>query len=91
MRQPKLSELVIDNQGTKAIRNASKSKKMKITINIDSDSLNILRSHSKASGIPYQRLLNIMLKQALKGADLTQSRLERLEKEIEKLKKKLAA
>ena len=92
MRQPKLANLKIDWRGTKAIRRGmAKSKKVKITINIDKDSLLRLRKKAAGTGIPYQRLLNQTLKAALEGDAGTESRLERLEKELERLKRKVAA
>ena len=91
MRQPKLSSLSVDVKGTRALRNAAvKSKKVKITINIDEDSLAHLRTRSDKSGVPYQRLLNQILKEALKGEEAMETRLEKLEKELDRLKKKVA-
>ncbi len=91
MRQPKLSSLTIDAKGTRIMRKAAaKSNKVKITINIDEDSLSHLRTRSDKTGVPYQRLLNQILKEALKGEEAMESRLERLERELARLKKKVA-
>jgi predicted DNA binding CopG/RHH family protein len=90
MRQPKLSNLSVDIKGTRSIRSAAKSKKVKITINIDQASLSRLKSRSDKTGVPYQRLLNQILKEALKGEEAMESRLEKLERELERLKKKVA-
>ncbi|MBI1859824.1 MAG: BrnA antitoxin family protein [Deltaproteobacteria bacterium] len=92
MRQPKLSDLTVDVKGTRMMRRAAaKSRKVKITINIDGDSLSRLKSHSDKTGVPYQRLLNQILKEALKGEDAMESRLEKVERELERLKKRVAA
>jgi len=91
MRPPKIDNLVLDEKGTKSIRRAIKqSRKIKITINIDEESLNSLRTQSEKTGIPYQRLINQILRESLEQRDSHESRLERLEKEILKLKKKVA-
>lgn len=91
MRQPKLSNLKVDVRGTRAMRRAAtKSKKVKITINIDEDSLSHLRNRSDKTGVPYQRLLNQILKEALKEEGAVESRLEKLERELDRLKKSVA-
>lgn len=64
---------------------------VKITINIDADSLSTLRRMAEKTGVPYQRLLNSLLRKSLSDERDSQTRLERLEKEVEKLKKKFAA
>jgi len=92
MKQPKLSDLQIDAKGTKAIRAAmAKAKKVKITINVDGDLLTQLREISESSGVPYQTLMNKVLRQALQSREDESSRLDRLEKEFAKLKKQLSA
>jgi predicted DNA binding CopG/RHH family protein len=91
MRQPKLSDLKIDTKGTRQTREqASKIKKIKITINVDEDSLEALRSISAKTGAPYQKLLNQILKEGLQSRSAAESRLDRLEKELERIKKKIA-
>jgi predicted DNA binding CopG/RHH family protein len=92
MRQPKMSDLVIDRKGTKRLRaEVAKTKKVKITINIDQDSLNALRKMAGTTGAPYQRLLNQILKKGLRKRGQSDSRLDRIERELAKLKKKAAA
>lgn len=92
MKQPKLSDLVLDKKGTKELRaKMGKTKKIKITINIDEDSLETLREISEKSGAPYQKLLNQALREGLQKRLESESRLDRVEKELEKLKKKVAA
>jgi predicted DNA binding CopG/RHH family protein len=91
MKQPKLSDLKIDGKGTRQIReHAEKVKKVKITINVDQDSLEALRSISSKTGAPYQKILNQILKDGLQNRTAAESRLDRLEKEVERLKKKIA-
>ena len=91
MRQPKLSNLKVDVRGTRTMRRAAtKSKKVKITINIDEDSLSHLRNRSDKTGVPYQRLLNQILKEALKEDEAVENRLEKLERELNRLKKSVA-
>jgi predicted DNA binding CopG/RHH family protein len=91
MKQPKMSDLVIDRKGTKQMRaEAAKSKKIKITINIDQDSLDILRDMAGSTGAPYQKLLNQILKEGLMKREVSESRLDKIERELERLKKKVA-
>lgn len=88
--------MVIDHESTKKIRELAKSGKRKITINIDIDSLHEIKKLAEKQGSSYQKLVNKLLSDALKmGANLnfnTDSieRIDRLEKEVEKLKKKIA-
>jgi predicted DNA binding CopG/RHH family protein len=94
MKQPKLKNIRLDLKGTSQMRaRASKSRKIKITVNIDQDIIEALKRRSYTSGIPYQNLLNRMLRTALhetKSED-SSSRLDRLEREIAAIKKKLTA
>jgi predicted DNA binding CopG/RHH family protein len=92
MKAPKLNELAIDGKGTQQIRRKmAASRSIKITINIDKDNLEILRAKAAKTGVPYQRLLNRFLNRALQNDAQTESRLDRLEKEIARLKKKIVA
>lgn len=92
MKQPKINNLKVDVKGTKAIRKMmAKSKKVKITINVDEDLLQEIRQMAASIGTPYQTLLNKVLKDAVKSKIDESSRLDRLEREIERLKKKIAA
>ena len=92
MKEPKLNELAIDDKGTQQIRRKmAASRSIKITINIDQDNLEILRAKAAKTGVPYQRLLNQFLNSALQNDSQTESRLDRLEKEITRLKKKIVA
>jgi predicted DNA binding CopG/RHH family protein len=92
MKQPKLSDLKIDTKGTKAIRNMmAKAKKIKITVNVDEDLLIELKQMAEQTGTPYQSLLNRVLKDAVMSKKNEGSRLDRLEREVERLKKKISA
>ena len=92
MKQPKLSDLILDEKRTKEIRaKMAKTKKIKITINIDQESLDALREISGKTGAPYQKLLNQVLKEGLRKRMESESRLDRIERELKQLKKKMAA
>jgi len=92
MKEPKLSELEIDQRGIQHVRRSmAKTKAVKITINIDKENLDILRDKAAKTGVPFQRLLNHLLAKALQNDKETESRLTRLEREVTKLKKKIVA
>jgi len=63
--------------------------KIKITINLDQDLLGVLRTEAARTGVPYQRLINQMLRKAVQQERSMESRLDRLEKRVNKLKRKL--
>lgn len=88
MKEPK--KIKMSKKETQSIRSmAKKSKKVKITINMDIDSIESARKVSKQTGIPYQRVLNQLLKEALENRQEAESRMDRLEKELKQLKKKI--
>ena len=92
MKQPKLKNLKLDERESGEIRKTIKrSNSVKITINIDAETLSKLRTIAEETGVPYQRLLNKLLKESLDGTDTITSRLDRLEKELKELKRKTAA
>jgi predicted DNA binding CopG/RHH family protein len=92
MREPKLRNLKVDVAETAKIRRSlKKQKSVKITINLDADSLNTLKKEASASGVPYQRLLNRLLKESLTSKRDTESRIDRIERELREVKKRLAA
>jgi predicted DNA binding CopG/RHH family protein len=92
MREPKLRNLKVDVAETAKIRRSLKNQRsVKITINLDADSLNALKKEASASGVPYQRLLNRLLKESLTSKRTTESRIDRLERELREVKKRLAA
>lgn len=92
MKQPKLSDLKVDAKGTKDLRKMmAKAKKIKITVNVDEDLLVELKHMAEEAGTPYQSLLNRVLKEAVLTKRDEGSRLDRLEREVERLKKKISA
>ncbi len=92
MKQSKMSKYSIDWKSTKNIRRAMATQKfVKITINLDAKSLSALKKESVKTGVPYQRLLNSLLRSGLDNRRETESRLDRVERELEKVKKRLAA
>ncbi len=92
MKEPRISDLEFDSKGTRQVRHrVARKSAIKITINIDADSLAILRAKSAKTGIPYQRLLNRVLKRGLQSESATESRLDRIEKELNRLKRRLVA
>jgi len=91
MKQPRLNNLKINEKATLRLRQQmAATKKIKITINIDQDSLVTLKSIALKAGSSYQKLLNQILKEGLEVHRGSDARLDRLEKEIEKLKRKIA-
>ncbi len=92
MKQPKMSDLKVDVVGTRRMRKQmAKAKKVKITINLDSDLLEVLRKMADERGAPYQSLINRILRQvAMERRTLEDTRLEKLERELALLKKKIA-
>jgi predicted DNA binding CopG/RHH family protein len=92
MREPKLKNLKVDIAETTKLRRALKKQKLvKITINLDADSLETVKKEASASGIPYQRLLNKLLRESLASKRATESRIDRIERELREVKKRLAA
>lgn len=92
MRKPSIRDLKVDTAGTRRLRAEMAGRgSVKITINLDADSLAKLKELSAESGVPYQRLLNGILKERLVKADTLRSRLDRIEKELARVKKTLAA
>lgn len=91
MKQPKLHNLKIDMVGTRRIRERMRSQKVKITINVDSDTLSAVRELAEKGGMPYQTLLNRLLRETVILKKSEESRLARLEREVNRIKKELAA
>ena len=92
MKQPNLRHLRIDRVATKKIRaTLSKKKLVTITVHLDTDSLKALKTLSSTTGIPYQRLFNTLLTASATREETTQSRLNRLEQELHKIKRRVAA
>jgi predicted DNA binding CopG/RHH family protein len=92
MRKPSIRDVKADIAGTRRLRaEMATTRSVKITINVDADSLAKLKILSAESGVPYQRLLNRILKERLAAADTLGSRLDRIERELARVKKTLAA
>lgn len=87
MREPKLSQLKIDKTGTAKFRAAlAGGKVVRITINIDTKSLQALSKVSQQTGVPYQALLSRLLKDGATLRETTEARLDRLERELKRMK-----
>lgn len=92
MRKPNIRDVKVDAAGTERLRAAmAAGRSVKITINLDADSLAKLKELSADSGVPYQRLINRILRERLADRETIESRLGRLEKELVRVKKTLAA
>jgi len=62
MKEPNLRYLRIDRVATKKIRAAlSKNKRVTITVHLHTDNLKARKTLSSKTGIPYQRLLDMLL------------------------------
>jgi predicted DNA binding CopG/RHH family protein len=91
MKKPNLKKLRVDEATTKQIRSAmAQHRSIKITININADTLEKLKAIAEQSGVPYQRLINRTLTESLATNTLANSRLDKVEKELAALKRKLA-
>lgn len=92
MRKPRMNDLKVDAAGTRRLRAEMAGRgNVKITINLDADSLAKLKALSADSGVPYQRLLNHILKERLSRVETVHARLDRIEKDLARVKKTLAA
>jgi predicted DNA binding CopG/RHH family protein len=88
MREPKLGQLKIDEPGTAKLRAAlAGGKAVRITINIKAKSLQALSKASQQTGVPYQALLSRLLKDGAKSRETTEARLDRLERELKRMKR----
>lgn len=92
MKQPTLRHLKIDREGTELIRTALQKKgRVTITVNLDAADLLAAKTHSKKAGIPYQRIVKTLLTTTVSQQESIQSRLTRLEQELRKIKRHVAA
>ena len=92
MRKPRMRDLKVDGAGTRKLRaEMARQGTVKITINVDADSLGKLKELSAESGVPYQRLLNSVLRERLSRTSSVHARLDRIERELKRVKKTLAA
>jgi len=90
MKQPKVNDLTIDRAGTRQLRaQLKKNKKIKITINVDAASLGSVRNIGGKTSLPYHGFLSQLLKEHLDEKAI--SRLNRIERELKKLKRRIAA
>lgn len=92
MKEPKIKNLKPNKEKTSLIHKLAKSKKIKITINFDSDLIEIVKNKAQLSGIPYQTLINKTLREAINGrpTESTEERLAKIEREIKLIKKQIA-
>jgi predicted DNA binding CopG/RHH family protein len=92
MKQPNPNDLVSDRTGTRTTRKRlKKARTIKITIHIDQDTLVRLQKKSRQSRVPYQPLLSQVLIAGLSQKTQTESRLDQIEKELKRLKRRIAA
>jgi hypothetical protein len=92
MKQPNPNDLVIDRTGTRTTRKRlEKARTIKITIHIDQDTLVRLQKKSRQSRVPYQPLLSQVLIAGLSQKTQAESRLDQIEKELKRLKRRIAA
>jgi predicted DNA binding CopG/RHH family protein len=91
MRIPRLKDVKIDWEETQRIREMMKNrKKTRITIHLDGDLVEHLKYLAVKNGGKYQTLLNHLIREALGKRTAQEERLSKLEKEVEKLKRKTA-
>ena len=92
MREPRLDELMVDEAASVQLRAAlTREKAVTLTIMIDTKSLHALKEASRRTGVPYQALVSRALKTGLTRRVTTESRLDRLEREVKKMKRILVA
>jgi predicted DNA binding CopG/RHH family protein len=92
MKEPKINDLKIDEKATRLLRKKmAKTQKVRITINLDQDVLTYIRDLAEEGGSPYQTFLNKLLRDAVSAKRSEIQRLDRLEKELEKIKRRIAA
>ena len=92
MREPNKKYLRYSDKETKRIRSlVANAKKIKVTINIDEETLVKIRSEADDTGVPYQRLINQLLKASTGTASSIEMRLSALEAQVKRLSKKKAA
>jgi len=102
MKKPSLKNLRIDEPETNRIKAAmAHHRSIKITININADTLEKLKALAQETGVPYQRLINRTLTDGLASSSglnlqsgnsrMDNSRLDRIERDLAMLKRKIAA
>lgn len=92
MKKINFKKLAYNQEMTDKIRQrARNTKKVKITFNLDADTLKSLKILAELNGGSYQKLMNKILTDAISNKSKQEDRLDYLEKEFEKIKKKLSA
>lgn len=92
MREPKLDDLTVDEAASVQLRAAlAREKGVTVTIMIDTKSQHALKEASRRTGVPYQALVSRALKTGLTRQVTTESRLDRLEREVKRMKRILVA
>jgi CRISPR/Cas system CSM-associated protein Csm2 small subunit len=90
MKRPKLNDLTIDRAATRNLRaQLKKNKNIKITINVDAGTLASIRTRGGKTLFPYYQFLGQLLKK--NSDDTAISRLDRIERELKKIKRQIAA
>jgi len=91
MKKPNIKNLKVDWAQTMKIRQMmADTKKIKITLCLDEDSLEKLKRMANENGSKYQTLLNHILKQYLANEETIEDRVTKLEQELKHVKSKLA-
>jgi len=91
MKKPNIKNLKVDMEQTMKVRKLmASSKKRKITLCMDEDSLDKLRHIADEKGSKYQTLLNHILKMYLANDTSMEERVTKLEEELKRIKNKLA-
>jgi len=91
MKKPNIKNLKVDMEQTMKIRRMmAKTKKIKITLCLDEDSVEKLRRMAAEKGSKYQTLLNHILRLYLTNDVTLEVRVTRLEEELKKIKSRLA-
>ena len=68
MKQPKMGNVKFDKKVTDKMRKEmQQADKVKVTINFDSEVLSVVRSLAEEKGVPYQRFLNQLVKEAVEN------------------------
>ena len=73
------------------MRRALRKSRVTITINLNTADLHTLNTRTKKSGARYQQLLSALISTTVSQQESTQSRIDRLEQELRKVKRHVAA
>jgi len=91
MKKPNIKNLRVDVEMTKKIHEMMENtKKIKITLCLDEDSVEKLKRMAKEKGSKYQTLLNHILRLYLANDIPMETRITKLEEELKRIKNKLA-